>query len=1036
MKDFLLRLLTIVLFCCGTQMVFGQFTATGTVKDQSNEPLIGATVQVKGTTSGAVTDLDGKFSIQVEENEAVLVISYTGFSEKEVNVSASNPNVEINLESAAEDLAEVIITGYGTSTKEGLTGSVTSLRSEKLEQVPLVSVEQTLQGNVAGLQASLTSGQPGAPVDIRIRGQGSITASSQPLFVVDGVPLYNPGDALTNQSESANVMATFNPNDIASVTVLKDASATAIYGSRAANGVILITTKTGRSGKPKVSLSTQIGWNDWAVNENRRLRGLTAVEYTNLFMEGEINRGRTVEAAIDRFNSRFPDPLSGKPAVDITPSGDSWSLGEVRVDTRWVDEITRNKLFSFGEESALNQSYNLSVSGGTDKVTYFASAAYFEQESPIIGVALDRYSARLNVNAQATEWLKLTNNLNVSRTNQIGPDDATDWSNPLYNGYLLAPVIPIRDEQGLFYDRHKSFFMGGNNPVGSLSGDDDIEWTINRIIDNLVAEVKILDGLYFKSSWAIDLYSYNESFFRNARYGDGRNSNGLAQETTRSIANWTGTQTLNYNKTFGTDHNFGLLAGYEANRIENRSSSVSGEQFPPNNNLRTINNAALISAGSSSLNEFSFQSIFSQLSYNYKYKYYLSGSLRRDGSSRFGSENRYGTFWSVGGSWRLDQEPFVQDWSFVDELKLRSSYGVTGNAEIGNFDWLPSVGFGFDYDGRPGAAPNNIGNVNLTWEESTSFNVGLDFAIFEKINGTIEYFWRESDNLLLDLPVSRTTGFRSATRNFGTMINRGIELTLNVQLIDNEDFQWSVGGNFTDITNEITNLDEPFFSGTDDRFRRAEGREFNEYYIFDWAGVDPATGKGLFYVDENQEATTSDISEANRYYLGKSGSPQFFGGLNTNLSFKGITLDANFVYSWDQWLYDATGWVVQGDGRFYPRSQTNLVLDRWQQPGDVTDIPQFIWGGNPGSNTRPSSRYLYDGTHIRLRSLTLAYQFPQALVSKAKMSSARIYFRGTNLLTWTRDENLFVDPETNANGFLEGQVPNLKTFSFGIDLGF
>ena len=449
--------------------------------------------------------------------------------------------------------------------------------------MPLASVEQTLQGNVAGLQSSLSNGQPGSPVQIRIRGQGSITAASDPLFVVDGVPMYNPGDALTNQSETANVMATLNANDIESVTVLKDASATAIYGSRAANGVILITTKSGKAGKPQVRLSAQVGFNDWAVSEDKRLRGLTAVEYADLYMEGEINRGRTVEDAIDRFNGNYPDPLTGSPAVDITPNGaGGWDIGTVRVDTRWIDELTR---------TGINQNYNLSFSGGNDKVTYYASGGYFDQESPIVGVDLDRFSTRANVAVQALDWLKLTNNLNVSRTTQNGPDDDTAWSNPMYNGYLLAPTIPLRNAEGQFYDGHKGFFMGGNNPVGALSGDDEISWTINRIVDNVSAQIDILDGLYFKSSWSVDMYSYFEFYYRNRRYGDGRNSNGFAEESTRNIINWSGTQTLNYAKTFGDNHNFSALVGYESNKVSNRFTSVQGEEFPPNGSLRTLRNA-------------------------------------------------------------------------------------------------------------------------------------------------------------------------------------------------------------------------------------------------------------------------------------------------------------------------------------------------------------------------------------------------------------------------------------------------------------
>jgi len=1021
-------LLGTLVFLLSVQFTYAQFTASGTVKDDTGEPLIGATIQVKGSTTGTVTDLDGGFSVEVPANNAILVVSYTGFETQEVAIAATNPTINIILATSAEQLAEVVVVGYGETSKEGLTGAVTSLRSDQIEQVPLASVEQTLQGNIAGLQSNLSNGQPGSQVEIRIRGQGSISASSEPLYVVDGVPLFNPGDALTAQSETANVMATLNPNDIESVTVLKDASATAIYGSRAANGVILITTKSGKAGKPSVKVSTQVGFNGWAISEDKNIKPLNALQYLDLFIDGELNRGNSMETAIGRFNNFYKDPISGLPAIDITPDGSGgYTTGEVRVDTDWYDELTR---------TGINQSYDVSVSGGSDVLTYFASASYFDQQSPIIGVGLDRYSTRANVSVQATPWLKVVNNLNVSRTSQSGPDDDTAWSNPMYLMYLIAPTIPVKDAEGLFYDQHKSFFMGGNNPVGALSGDDDITWNLNRIVDNLSAEITLAKGLKFKSNWAIDLYNYNEFYFRNARYGDGRNANGFGQETTRAITNWLGSQTLNYNKTFADSHNISLLAGYEANKVQTRSFLVQGENYPPSPKLRTLENASIISGGNSSLTGFAFESYFGRFTYNYNYKYYLSGSLRRDGSSRFGSENRFGTFWSLGASWRLDQEAFVQNIDFIDELKLRTSYGVTGNAEIENFAWLPSVSFGIDYDGNPGGTFTNIGNRNLTWEQNTSFNVGLDFRLLDRFDGTVEYFWRESDNLLLNLPVSRTTGFTSATKNFGAMVNKGLELTLNADIIRGSDFNWSAGGNVSFINNKITRLAEPFVEGSGNRFRREEGREFNEYWVYDYAGVNPDNGLPLWYTDETREATTSVIGEASRFYIGKSGTPDFFGGFNTNVSYKNFSLSANFSFTWNNWLYDATAWITQGDGAFTPRSQTSLALNRWKQPGDVTDVPKFRWGGISNSNTQGQSRHIYDGTNIRLRNFTAAYTIPSATAAKLGLASARIYARGVNFWTWTRDPDLFVDPETAINGYIGSPVPNMKTISFGIDVGF
>lgn len=1005
-----MRFLLFVLLSFLTTGIFGQVNISGLVTDNNNAPLIGAAIIEKGTTNGTTTDLDGQFELRVANTNAVLEVSFVGFKTLEYPLNGQS-SVTISMESGGQELDEVIVVGYGSQRKEALTGSVQTLRSDVLEQVPLASVEQTLQGNVAGLQSVTGNGQPGANVQIRIRGIGSISASSEPLYVIDGIPV-TAGD-LTQTNTTANTMASINPNDIETITVLKDASATAIYGSRGSNGVILITTKAGKSGKPKLMLRTQYGFNDLAVPNSRQLQPLNSTQYAEMFIAGWTRRGESVSRAISRFEGFYGD------AVLFNEDG---SVRQVNVETNWVDEITR---------TGANQSYDLSVQGGNDKMTYYASGGYFSQESPIIYSGLDRYNSRLNLAVQASDRIKITNNLSGSFLNQRGASDGSGWANPLYNAFFLAPVIPLKDEQGRFYGDHQNFFMGGNNPVGSLSGDDTREFDQIRITDNLTGTVNIIDGLDFKTAWSVDFINIQEFFFRNGRYGDGRNVGGFANEYVTNQTNWIGTQTLTYNKSIGNNHNFTLLGGYEAQRTRDKRVLASGEGFP-NPNLRTLASAATPTQASSTISEYSFESVFSRLDYNYNLKYYLSGSFRRDGSSRFGTNNRFGNFWSLGLSWRMDQEPFIQNINFIDDLKLRASYGTNGNAGIGNYEAKSLFGFGFDYDGEGGGALTNIGNQDLTWETSDNFNVGLDFGVFSFLSGTVEYFSRESKNLLLDRPISNTTGFGSLTQNFGAMRNSGIELTLNASVVSTSDLNVSIGGNISFLKNEITRLDEDIVDGT--KIRR-QGLDFQSYYLFQWAGVNPDDGRPQWYTNEDRNEITNSFSEAERV-IDKSATPDFFGGFNANVSYKGFSLASQFSFSWGNYLYDTEARFLQGDGALTPRSQTTLNLNRWQNPGDVTDVPYFRWGGNNNSNAANMTRWLFDGSFVRLRNLTLAYDLPKGILSKANISSVRAYVRGTNLLTFVKDDRLYHDPEAQVNGLISSPIPNLKTISFGLDFGF
>lgn len=981
-------------------------TVTGSVIDPTGQPLIGVNIVIQGTSIGTQTDFDGNYKIDVEEG-AVLVFSYLGMVTQTISVGDKTV-IDITMKEDAAQLNEVLIVGYGTQTKESVTGSVGLVKSTELEQVPVSTFEQSLRGSMAGIQATALDGAPGSNTEIRIRGIGSITASSEPLYVIDGIPI-QAGSVATNDNDGAstNVMASINPNDIENITVLKDAASTAIYGSRGANGVILINTKSGKIGKASISFKSLTGFNSQA--SRNILKPLNAAQYTELFLEGYINRGDTPAQAQARFDNTFQqliDPSTGQPT-----------------DTNWLDAITR---------TGITQSYDLSARGGTEKVKYFMSGSYMDQESYIIGYGFTRFSARTNLEYKASDFLTVSNNISVSDITSSTSFDSGSFENPFKNTLELSPLIPIYDEQGRYNGEHINYFpLGGANPVGSLSGDDLWQTKQTRIIDNFAVTANILKNLSFRSQWNFDILGVNESQYKNPRYGGGATSNGFAYEATTTNKTWVGTQTLNYYTVFGTNHNFDVLLGYEAQKSTFESHSASGTQFP-NAKVRTLNSASAEFTAGGSKSEYTFVSMFSRANYNYAGKYFLSGSLRRDGSSRFGADNRYGTFYSVGASWIATKENFLKDISFIDLIKIRSSYGVTGNASIGDFPSQGLYTYGQDYDGIPGGSPSQIGNPNLTWETQDNFNIGLDFGVFKSINGTVEYFKRVSSDLLLDVPISRTTGFTSLTQNFGEMTNSGLELTLNADIINKNDFSWSLGFNTTFIKNEITKLPENYIDGA---YRREEGQDFQSFYLYNWAGVDQTNGDPQWYTDETKTEKTNNLANAKRFLDGKSATPDFFGGLNTSFAYKGFSLDANFIYSYGNYLFDSRARGSLGDGRLAPRSTaTWLYENRWVPGKTDALVPLFKWGGHPGSNEPNNSRWLYDGSYWRLKDVTIAYRLPEEITSLLKLSSVRMYLRGTNILTFTKDGDLYIDPEQAINGDYNALTPAMKTVSFGLDI--
>lgn len=984
-------------------------TVTGKVTSQQDgSTILGVSVIVKGAESGTQTDKDGMFSIQAKAGD-VLQFSFVGTKQYEVKVG-SGSSINVSLEQSAESLTEVIITGYSKQTRQSITGSVAQLKSDKLEQVPFTSFEQSLQGNVAGLQLTSSDGAPGSATNIRIRGVGSISASSEPLYVVDGIPIQS-GDITglnSNGGRSGNVMASMNPNDIETITILKDPSSTAIYGSRGANGVILITTKSGKAGKIKLELKSQIGFNSLA--NGNFLKPLNADQYKQLYLEGYTNLGQTPAQAQTRFNNTFrqlTDPSTGQPT-----------------NTNWLDAITR---------TGVNHSYDLSGSGGSDNTKYFFSMSYFDQESYIIGSDFNRLSTRMNIESKVNDNITISNRLSVSNFNQNGFVDGSAWANPLYNAFLLSPLIPIKDEFGLFNDQHKNYYpMGGNNPVGALSGDDQRLTTQFRLTDNFAVDYKFLRKFTARTQWNVDLIQIDESQYKNPRYGDGRNVNGYIQENATLNKNWVGTQTLNYVDKFAGVHGVNALAGYEAQKSNRKTLYGYGENFP-NTTLRTLASAAAAFAASSTLTEYTFNSLFAKVNYDYKGKYFVDGSFRRDGSSRFGADTRYGNFWSAGVAWALDKEKFMDNIDFVDQFKLRASYGVTGNAEIGNFPGRGLYGYGRDYDGLPGGEPSQIANPEVTWETMETLNIGMDVELFKRVNLSVDYFNKVNTDLLLNVPLPPSLGFGSVLKNFGDMSNKGIEILLNVAVVNKKDLTIDFGFNTSILKNTINKLEAPYIDGTK---RREEGRDYQDFYLYGWAGVNAADGKPLYYTDATKTTTTSSINSAVRFYGGESATPDFYGGFNLNVRYKQLTLASQFTYSVGNYIYASEARFYHGDGALTPRSTSTFAFENRWLPGKTDALfPQHRWGGNNNSNIANTTRWLMDGTYARLRNATLSYTLSPEIVSKLKLRSAQIYLRGVNLLTMTRDKNNFLDPEADISGVSTSMTPAIKSVTFGINIG-
>ncbi|MBI9062423.1 MAG: TonB-dependent receptor [Marinilabiliaceae bacterium] len=972
-----------------------KLTVTGKVTDDKGEPIPGVNVFEKSNpTNGVITGIDGGYSIKISDEDAILSYSYIGFNAQEIQV-AGRRDINITLVEEALEVDEVVVVGYGTQRKEALTSSVSTVSNKKIEAVTVTSVEKALQGNTAGVLVTNAVGQPGGFASVTIRGVGSINASSSPLYVVDGVPVIS-GSA-TGFSTSSNFLSSLNPADIETMTVMKDAAATAIYGARASNGVVLITTKQGKKGKAKINFNMELGFSDMTQAD---------VRMTNSDELLELQR-ESVENAREYFGSDEYDWTD--------PNGDYYLPDELaNSSTDWFDEVTQLGKF---------ESYNMSVNGGNEKTKFFVSGSWFDQEGTIISTGFQRFSARLNLEHKLNDWLSFGVNTTVSATDQDYSTDGYTYENPIYAASNIVPYVGPYNEDGSFnWDLMGS--VGNYNPVANLNLHNRNS-DVNSLMNTSFLKIQILSGLSFKTTLGIDYKDVRDHEYITPQTLYGQELDGGVTEKVKEYYNWTSSNILTYNKIFADVHSLDVLGGYEVNSY--KSDYVYATGGGANDDIPNLSGVSKNQSVGGNANDYSGISMFARANYSYNGRYYLSGSLRRDGSSRFGPNNKWALFGSASLGWAISREEFFNV-SFINNLKLRASYGTTGNSSIGYYSYYGLYGSSI-YNANGGLRPSQIANPDLQWESAETTNLALDFGFFNRINGTVEYFWRKSTDMLIDEELSLTTGQSSILRNLGSMMNQGLEFQVSTQNIKGE-FSWITDFNISFPKSEFLDLGGMDYIPNGGLQRRVVGGSWSDWYMADYAGVDPGTGLAMYY-DVNGNIT-HDSNEVNKRICG-SPEPDFYGGLTNTLLYKGIELDFMFQFNYgNEVMFNERSSTEHDGARVFNANVNDNQLDRWQQPGDITSVPMPIYNNDTNSNLWNSDRYLEDGSYLRLKSVSLSYNLPKKWLDKVRVGNLKVFTKGTNL--WTLSSVNGFDPEVNSAGYASFNYPVSRTIVFGVNV--
>lgn len=975
---------------------------SGSITDSDGLPLIGVNIIIENTSRGTQSDFDGNYSITASQGD-VLVYSFVGFSTQRRTVgTAATINVQM-LPDATLD--EVIVVGYGTQSKRKVTDNIASISSDQINNIPIANMQSALVGKAAGVQITQINGKVEGGVKMRIRGISSISSSQEPLYVIDGMPLINDDESTT--AAPINPLISLNPNDIASIEILKDASSAAIYGARGTNGVVLITTKSGRAGKTKVSLNTSSGWS----RATNKLDWLNAEEYIELFKEAAVNRFGDDEYFTEEGG-----------LFDFLANGTDWR--NLEVDTDWQDLALINGAV---------QDHTVSISGGNEKTLFFISGGYNRTEAIVRGNDLERYSIRTNIDHNVSTKFKVGFNAGASKTqiSRIGTDNS--FSTPL-QAVAQSPLSPAFLPNGIPNNDSTLYY---NFLMQEYNGDWDAD--IFRILLNSFLQYQLLPSLSFRTELGYDNNNQTEEYFSGS-LTQSASTNGYADANAVQSDKYNINNYFNYNTTFNQDFDLDVVAGMSFEESSRKNQFVAGTGFP-SDNLQTVASASEITSGTSTRTKYNFLSYFGRATFSLYDKYLFKGSVRYDGSSRFGADNRYGFFPAASAGWIISEEDFLQDSGTISLLKLRGSWGETGNAGIGNFASLGLFG-GRAYNQRSALKPVQLANPGLKWEKTRQIDIGLDFGLFNnRISGEVDYYIKKTNDLLLNQPVPGTSGFTSITRNVGSLTNRGFEFVLNTRNVMTENFTWNTNFNLSTLDNEVTGL--PGGDIVQGLNIVREGETISSFYMVEYAGVDPANGNALFFRNTlntdgtRDRSTTSNFGEAERVILG-SPYPELMAGFTNNLTFMNFDLSFTFQGEWGASLFNLGGKFQSGNARFED-NQTTDQLNRWQNPGDITNVPQARLFRTNGQ--QDSSRYLEESDFIRLRNLTFGYTLPLNVTERFKVDRLRVYFTGVNLLTFTDYSGY--DPESTYDNFGNSNIqrgitfysaPPAKTFTIGLNI--
>ena len=948
------------------------------VSAEDNEPMVGVSILEKGTTNGVITDIDGNYTLEIKGTaSATLLFSYIGMQSQAHEVSAKTGTLNVRLVSDAALIDEVVVVAYGTRKKGTIAGAVSTVKAEKLENVPAAGFDQSLQGQTPGLSVISNSGEPSKAAVFQIRGTNSINSGTSPLFILDGVPI------------SSADFNTISPGDIESISVLKDASSTSIYGARAANGVVVITSKRGLAmDKAKVTLRGQWGFSQLASGDNWMMMNT-------------------------------PERIQFEKEIGLDTGKDYNLLS--RTDINWLDKV-------FNDRAPL-QSYELSVNRATDRLNYYVSGGFYDQDGIAQSSTFRRYNMRANAEVKASNWLKIGTNTMMAYE-EIAQAEEGDMAlyTPISGSRFMLPYWNPYNADGSLASENDGTWKGtGQNPIEWMAN-NPVEHKKYKLLSTVFVDITPVKNLTVRAQFGAD-YSHSTSFMKSYPSYIINNNSGRAGRSSSDILNLTETLTANYRWTLKGDHSFNFMLGQEG--IDYRSTGFQvvtrGQTI---NRLTNIASGTRASSWKDANTEHAFISLFFRTEYNYKDLYYAEVAARTDASSRFGKDHRWGAFWSLGFMWNIKNEAFLKDVEWLTGAQIKLSTGTSGNSTIPDYDHLALVSGNANYLDQAGLYPLQSGNEDLGWEQTWANNIGMSVGLFNRLNVNLDFYHKKTTNILMFVPQSYAmTGESGHWDNIGAMMNRGVEVAVDGDVVRTKDFTWNMSANFSYNKNKLLEL----YNGVEEYVNSTTGLKYmvghpvTEFFLNRYAGVNPANGDALWYTADGE--ITTEFREEDKVMTGKAYESPWAGGFGTTLMWKGLSLSAQFSWMAKRYVMNNDRFFEESNGIYSTYNQSKrLLYDRWKKPGDITDIPRY------DVVAKLDDRFLENTSFLRLKNLTLAYSLPQSLLRKANFfSAARVYLQGQNLLTWTGFTGL--DPEVASNIY-RAQYPASRQFTLGVEVSF